>query len=89
MNIKDARYTKQMMGVKLYNTSYHVWALRPFKRGRFGRSKIQLSSKVAKFAGWIGIDLTLNFCPYDFFCAILNFSDMINFVFFSRDSAEI
>ena len=45
-------------------------------------TQIQLSSKVAKFAGWIEIDLALIFCKNNFFCAILIFWDMINFVFF-------
>ena len=35
-----------------------LWAVGD-QKGRFGRPKIEFSSKVAKFAGQIGIDLTL------------------------------
>ena len=45
-------------------------------KGRFGRPKLQLSSKMAKFAGQIGIDPTLIFCVNDFFCAILWSTDL-------------
>ena len=37
---------------------------------------------MAKLAGKIGIDLKLINCINDFFCAILSFWDMIDFVFF-------
>ena len=37
------------------------------QKGRFGGRKIKFSSKVAKFAGKIGIELTLIYCMYDFF----------------------
>ena len=43
------------------------------QKGRFGRTKIKFSTKVFKFAGKIGIDLTLIFCMNEFFCAILSF----------------
>ena len=57
--------------------------------------KIKFSSKVAKFAGTIGIDLTIIFCMNDFFCVILSFWDMIDFKNFvmhsglSRNKKEI
>ena len=41
------------------------------KKGRFGRLKIQFSSKVAKFVGKIGIEQTLIFCTNDFFVRFL------------------
>ena len=37
------------------------------QKGHFGCPKIQFYSKMAKFAGWTGIDLTLIFCIFDFF----------------------
>ena len=52
------------------------------QQGRFGRRKIQLSSKVAKFAKWIGIDLTLIFYINDFSCAILSFWNTDSFSIF-------
>ena len=72
-DIKDAQWaeTKYML-----NISYHIISRFRFmgvQMGRYGRPKIQFSSKVAKFAEKIGIDLTLIFCIYDFFCAILSF----------------
>ena len=36
MHIKDALCPKKMMGIKLYITSYRVWALRMFKGGVLG-----------------------------------------------------
>ena len=53
------------------------------QKGRYGLPKIQFSSKVAKFAGKIGIYLTLIFRIDYFSCAILIFWDMIDIVFFS------
>ena len=51
------------------------------QKGRFGRPKIQLSPKVAKWAGLIEID---------FFCAILSFWDMIDFIYiFLRDMRNL
>ena len=67
-----------MIGVK-----FHIAFRRmDFQKERFGHPKIQFSSKVAKFAGKIAIDLTLIFCMNDFFCAILSFWDKNDFVFF-------
>ena len=43
------------------------------QRVRFGHPAIQLSSQMAKFAGLIGIDLTLILYINDFFCLILSF----------------
>ena len=39
------------------------------------------NSELAKFTGKNEIDQTIIFRVYDFFCAILSFWDMINFVF--------
>ena len=58
------------------------------QKGRFGRPKIQLSSKVAKFAGLFGIDLAFIFCMIlkfeilSFFFAglIKNFEEIIIFL---------
>ena len=41
------------------------------QKGRFGRRKIRFSSKVAKFARKIGIDLKIIFCLNDFFVQFL------------------
>ena len=55
-----------------------------------GAPKHKLSSIVANFAGWIGIDLVLNFLHECFFFEILSFQDMVDFVFFCVwDFAEI
>ena len=43
---------------------------------------IKFSWKVTKFAGKIGIDLMIIFCMNDFFCDIVSFWDMVDFVFF-------
>ena len=77
LHIKDARCTQKMIGVKFHITSHHS-----VQKGRFWHSKIQLSSKVAKFAGKIEIDLALSCCIHDFFlCVILSFRDMIDFIY--------
>ena len=43
------------------------------QKGPFGHPKDKFSLKVAKFAGQIGIYLTLIFCMNDFVCATLSF----------------
>ena len=48
------------MGAKLHITSR--LGATGVQKGRFGRPKIEFSSKVAKLAGKIGIDLMLIFC---------------------------
>ena len=60
---------KKMMGVK-FISHFGVAAV---QKGCFGRPKIQLSSKVAKFAGWVGIDPTLISSINDFFVRLLVF----------------
>ena len=64
---------KNMKGVKFHITSYRGLGAAAIQNGRSGRPKIQLSSKVAKFAGKIGIDLPFIFCMPDYPCAILSF----------------
>ena len=57
--MKDAQCPKKDDGRKI---SYHILSrlgAAGVQKGRFGCPKIQLSSKVAKFAGQVGIDLTL------------------------------
>ena len=62
LDINDAQCVKKNDGPKI---SYHIISLlAPCKygqKGRFGRSKIQLYSKVAKFSGEIEIDMTFIF----------------------------
>ena len=59
-------------------------ALYPFlyEKNASWAPKFFFLSKVDKLAGKIGIDLKLINCINDFFCAILSFWDMIDFVFF-------
>ena len=74
LGIKDAQCARKNNGRKI---SYHITSC----LGATGAQtrpndapKIKLSSKVAKFAGWIGIDLLLIFCINDYFCcAIISF----------------
>ena len=60
-NIKDAQYAKENYGRKI---SYHIISrlgAAGVQKVRFGHPKIQVFSKVTKYAGSIGIDLTLTF----------------------------
>ena len=62
LDIKDAQSTKKNDRRKI---SYHIISrlgATGVQKGHFGHPNIQLSSKVAKFAGYIGIDLALIFC---------------------------
>ena len=61
LNINDAQCAENKDGLKI---SYHIitcLGTTGVQKGRFGRPKVQFSSKVAKFARKIGIDLTLIF----------------------------
>ena len=79
LDIKDGQCAGNKDGRK---TSYHCISrldATGVQKGYFGRPKIQLSSKVTKFAGYIGITLALIFCINDFFFTILSFWDTVNF----------
>ena len=80
--IKDAQYaqTKEKLYLRFFR--YLVFELLASKRLTKDSQKIRFSSNVAKFTGKIRIDLTMIFRTDDFFCAILSFCDMIDFVFF-------
>ena len=71
----------------------YLWAIDlhygPLATWKNNAQKMQLSSKVDKFAGYFGNNLALIFFMHDFFCAILSFWDVIDFVFFLRDWAVI
>ena len=69
---------KKFMGVK-FHISFGCCGR---SKGVFWAPKIEISSKMTKLAGYNEIDLVIIFTMDDFFCAILNFGDMINFVFF-------
>ena len=65
LDIKDEQYAESKDVLKI---SYHIQNQDvhiPIKT--FGRPKIMFSSKISKFAGNIGIDLTLIFCINDFY----------------------
>ena len=67
LDIKDVQCAKISDGREI---SYHIISrlgARNVHKGRFGLPKIELSSKVAKFAGWIGIDPAFIFRINDFF----------------------
>ena len=67
LDIKDAQCAENKVGRKIsYNIISCLGALGVQKRP-FGHPKIQFSSKVFKFAGKIGIDLTLIFLHKRFF----------------------
>ena len=73
LDIKYAQCAENKDGHKI---SYHIISrldAMSNQMGRFGSLKIKFSSKVAKFASKIGIDLTFNFCTHDILCAILIF----------------
>ena len=73
LDIKDAQCAETKDVLKI---SFHIISrlgVMGVQKERFGRLKIQFSSKVAKFSEKKGIDLTLIFCINDFFCAILSF----------------
>ena len=69
LDIRDAQCANKNDRRKI---SYHIisrlGAMGRLKE-RFRHPNIQLSSQVAKSAGYIGIDLTLIFCINDFLCA--------------------
>ena len=82
LNVKDAQCAETKDVLK---KSYHIMSsfqVMGVQKGRFGRPKVKFSLKLAKFTGKIGIDQKIIFCIDDFFCAILSFRDMIDFVFF-------
>ena len=82
LNIKNAQCIKNKFGRKISCHTISCLGAAAVQNRRFGRPKIPISSKVAKFAGQIGIDLALIFCIYDFSFVILNFWDMIDLVYF-------
>ena len=72
-DIKDAQYAENKDGRK---NSFHIISRLGavgVQKGRYGRPKLQISSKMTKFAGKIRIDLTLIFPMNEFFRAILSF----------------
>ena len=73
LDIKHAQCaeTKDVLKIS-YHTISRVGAV-GVRKGCFGHPKIRFSSKDAKFAEKIGIDLTLISYINDFFCAILSF----------------
>ena len=73
LDIRGAQSANKNDGLKI---SHHIilrLGTTGVKKQRFGRSKLQHSSEVAKFAGYIGIDLTFIFCINDFFVQFLVF----------------
>ena len=67
LDIKDAQCAEIKEGRKI---SYHIISrlgAEGVQKWRFGRPKIHFFSKMAKFAGKTGIDLTLIFHINDFF----------------------
>ena len=81
LDIKDTQCAKTQGRRKM---SHHI-VLRLGATGVqkrcFRRQNIHFSSKVTKFAERIRIDLRLIFW-YDSFCAIISYSDIIDFVYF-------
>ena len=75
----DIKYAIKNDGRKISHYIISRLGTAGVQKGRFGRQKIEFPSKFAKFAGQIGIGLRLIFCIKDYFCAILSFSDMIDF----------
>ena len=65
LDIKDAQCAENKDGRKISHIILRLGAT-GVQKGLFGHPKIQVFSKVAKFAGKIGIDLTLIFCINDF-----------------------
>ena len=77
LDIKDAQSAENKDEMKKsYHTSSRFWVMGDQKVKKDAQ-KIKFSSEVVKFAEKIGINLTQNF-----FCAILSFLDMIDFVLF-------
>ena len=73
LDIKDAQCAKTKEVLK---KPYHIisrFRVMSVKKERYDRPKIKFSSIVAKFAGKIGIDLTLIFRINVFFCASLSY----------------
>ena len=71
---------KITMGVKFHITSYRVWAGTQTRPD--GDPKVQLSSKWTNLQRRLELIWRSFFACMTFFCAILSFWDMINFVFF-------
>ena len=71
LDIKNAKCAKKYDGRKI---SYHIISRLGVQKECFGHPKIQLSSKVTKFVGKIGIDLILTyFALMTFFVRFLVF----------------
>ena len=75
------------MGVKLHIISYRVWDFYVAKQGVLGAQTFFTSDQIRR-VDWNWSDAQF-LHELTFFCAILSFWDMIDFVYFLRDLDEI
>ena len=78
----DIKYVQCAETKDVVKKSYHIISrirVMGVQKVQKGAQKIKFSSKVAKFAGNIRIDMIMIFYIDSFFCATLSFLDIVNF----------